>query len=321
MKDIAQAAEKLGWEWIICTYNPGLSDETEKEKDRRNKKDFLKALNLHCALHLMPQEEWCLKKAKNFLHLHFPACSDQIDNGEIETSCYDGFLAAGPMDRLNKLRQLKQRYGEKLFAIQNYPSTCKTLFSNNLSRRKLFYCGINWGDRGNSEFTKFWRALASKGYFEAYGPSQSWKNVPDAYRGPLPWDPAATVNKARECGVALVIHGKEHRNNGFMAYRPLQAAAGGAVIISDQNPRTEECFGDSILYIDMNKPMEQIVADIDNYMQWILANQKGADELARRSHQIFFEKFAMEDLTRDILDLYESVMQGRAIPGSKVVED
>jgi glycosyltransferase involved in cell wall biosynthesis len=56
-------------------------------------------------------------------------------------------------------------------------------------------------------------------------------------------------------------------------------------------------------------------------MQWILSHPQEAQELAHRSHQIFCEKFALEDFMRDILDLYESVRHGKAVPGSKVIVD
>jgi spore maturation protein CgeB len=104
--------------------------------------------------------------------------------------------------------------------------------------------------------------------------------------------------------------------------RIFEAAAASSVIISDELPFTQKHFGDSVLYVDTTQSAEEMFRTIDGHVKWILSHPQEAQELARRSHQIFCEKFALEDfLARDVLDLYESVTQGRAMPGSKVMED
>ena len=103
--------------------------------------------------------------------------------------------------------------------------------------------------------------------------------------------------------------------------RIFEAAAASSIIISDELPFTKKHFGDSVLYVDTTRSAEEMFRTINAHMQWIFAHQGEAEAMARRSHQIFCEKFALEDLMRDILDLYESVTQGQAMPGSKVMKD
>ena len=310
------AAESLGWEWSVAASYP-------ESQPYLSQKDFIKMFNPHCIIYFGMNDDYTyIHKKTTFLFFHIPSHVCQ----SFRYFRHDGFLNAATMGSLETLKPFFKSFGHRFFAIPNYPSACRTHFSTDVTPRKLFYCGGNWDDRKNEEYFKLWQALSNTGYFEAYGAQMPWTDPKTsqpigAWKGPLPFDDHSVQDKARECGVALVVHGKNFRETGCITGRIFEAASSGAVIISDKHPFVQEHFKDSVLYIDTTKSAEQIFQDIDIHMRQILSHPQEAQELARRSHQIFCEKFALENLMRDILDLYESVTQGRATPGSKVMED
>jgi hypothetical protein len=313
---MAQAAGKLGWEWVIC---PG------EGQDWKQRNEFLKMLNPHCVVYHQIRHEWFIHGIKNFMSLHWPVgkASGQRERF-LNLSRYDGFLLTAP-ESVGELKNFVCSLGRKFYSVTHYPSACGTTFSSPEPNR-LFYCGCNWDNRRNKEYFQLWEQLSNKGYFEAYGHKPAWTNretcqVLPSWKGQLPFTADAVRRKAYECGISLVIHGRVHLEGNCPSGRIFEAASASSVIISDKLPFTKKYFGDSVLYVDTTKSAEEMFRTIDGHMQRILSHPQEAQELARRSHQIFCEKFALEDFMRDIRDLYESIRLGRAIPGSKVVED
>ncbi|MDR0444799.1 MAG: glycosyltransferase [Puniceicoccales bacterium] len=266
----------------------------------------------------------------NLLFIHFPGWLEF--NGDAEgnkrltlMSQYDGFFLNPPLEKTETLRQFMASSGKKFFSVPSY-LTCKRTPFSATPKARLFFCGHNWDDRGGEKYFKLWRALSDTDYFEAYGTRRAWTDLltrkpVKAYRGRLPSTANAVYNKTLECGVSLVIHGRTHLEGNCPSARIFEAAAASSVVISDELPFTKKHFGDSVLYVDTTQPAEEMFRTIDGHMQWILSHPQEAQELARRSHQIFCEKFALEDFMRDILDLYESVTEGKVVPGSKMVSD
>jgi glycosyltransferase involved in cell wall biosynthesis len=318
---LSQMAERLGWEWAVIF-------RRRNQAWQKQHRSLIKKLNPHCILHHHTDEDYLMPEMINLLTIHFPL--DLVDNTAEKKNFtlmgrYDGFLLCPALEKVEAFRRFMVSSGKKFLAIPAYLTSRRTPFADT-PKAKLFFCGGNWDDRGNEEYFKLWRTLSATGYFETYGQSKAWKDPltgrpVKAYRGELPSVADAVYEKMRECGISLVIHGRMHREADCPSARIFEAASASCVIISDELPFTKRHFGDSVLYVDTTKSADEMFRAINNQMRWILAHPAEAQELARRSHQIFCENFALEDLTRDILDLYESVKQDRVIPNSRVIGD
>jgi hypothetical protein len=318
---ISQMAEELGWEWAICLHY------THQDR-RKQQRALVEKLNPHCILHFIIEKDYLIPGISNLLFVHFPLVLTDNTEGQKNfalMSRYDGYFLSPAMEKADAFRQFMASSGRKFFASPGYLSSRRTSFAAT-PKTKLFFCGDNWDDRKNEVYFKLWRALSDTGYFEAYGPQDSWKDPLTqqpikAYEGRLPSTADAIYDKMLECGISLVIHGRIHMEGDCPSARIFEAAAASNVIISDELPFTQKHFGDSVLYVDTTKSAEEMFRTIDGHIRWILSHPQEAQELARRSHQIFCEKFALEDFMHDILDLYESVQTGQPVPGSKVIAD
>jgi hypothetical protein len=309
------AAESLGWEWSVAASYP-------ESQPYLPQKDFLKMFNPHCIIYINTNDNYTyIHKRKNFLFFDTPHCVCQ----SFRHLRYDGILSATTMESLDILKPFFKSFGRRFFAVPNYPSICGTTFSPS-QPKKLFYCGSNWDDRGNAEYFNLWRKLSTAGYFEAYGQENRWRDPQtgkpiEGWKGTLPFGTNSVPDKARECGISLVAHGKDFRETGCITARLFEAIAGGTVIICDKHSFVEKHFGNSVLYIDTTQSADEIFNAIDRLMRWIRDHPLEAQELARRSHQIFLEHFTLEKIMRGVRDLYDSIMLGQPVPGSKVIAD
>ena len=79
---------------------------------------------------------------------------------------------------------------------------------------------------------------------------------------------------------------------GLATGRIYEAAAAGAVIISDQNRTIREWFGDAVLYFENDTPtaFEKIMAHLD----WMNTHQAQAAEMAREAQEIFRKKLSLD---------------------------
>lgn len=169
---------------------------------------------------------------------------------------------------------------------------------------RLFYCGMNWEramNRGGRHEGLF-QLLDQTGRVCFYGPDKvdSWGGIRPwegyrCYKGEIPFDGFSILDKISQCGICLVISSDIHRRAGAVTNRAYEACAAGAVIISDNNQFMEKHFKDAVLFINYNKenPKDTFRQIMDQY-EWIVSHPKEALRLARRSQQIFLEKFAMD---------------------------
>ncbi|MDR2667688.1 MAG: hypothetical protein LBB38_01425 [Puniceicoccales bacterium] len=162
-------------------------------------------------------------------------------------------------------------------------------------KQRLFYASVNWDRRRGKLYVPLYKLLDATGYFDAYGPEGSWKGkVKNSYRGLITNRNDELLKTAQRAGVVLTLHSDGALNIGTQSSRVFEAAAASAVIISDRHPFIVKHFGDSVLYVDQNSGTGKMFQQIDGHMRWILANQEKAKELARRSHEIFIEKFVLD---------------------------
>lgn len=211
---------------------------------------------------------------------------------------YDGYID------INKEHAWLNPYNIKLLSrtgkgsvkliFNAYPSTFSTKFTK-LEYKQLFYCGGNWDALRSSDFFKgIMLSLRQKGYLNVYGPPTTWEYLSNTYKGYLPDDGYSIIDKIKDSGITLVVHSEIHNLHDIPSGRIFEAAAAGSVIISDQNQFVKDEFGNCVNFIDLTKPQEEVVEQIDHFVRWAQRNPEKAYKQAECAHRIFGEKFALE---------------------------
>src|SRR5262249_52601647 len=70
-----------------------------------------------------------------------------------------------------------------------------------------------------------------------------------------------------------------------------------------------EHFGDVILPVDASEPLEMVVLQVCEHLDWINQHPCQAAEMARQAHTIFREKFCLERLFERLPDFVERVRE------------
>ncbi len=171
--------------------------------------------------------------------------------------------------------------------------------------KRLFFPGGALSDptRSSEKYKQVYTMLAQAGYFEVYGWEEALKFLGASYKGYIPIDGETLLQKSNAAGISLVLHSAEHLNSGTPTGRIFEAVAANTVIISDKHAFIEEHFGNNVLYIDVDQNADQIYAQINQHMQWIYAHPLEARRMAENCHDVFLQKFTLESLLQDVVNL------------------
>ncbi len=174
------------------------------------------------------------------------------------------------------------------------------IFSPSSKPSSIFYAGINWEKlgKGKSRHQELLSLLDDTGKLAIYGPRifqgvNVWEDY-KSYKNEIPFDGVSMIKRISECGISLVLSSDAHKKSSLMSNRLFESAAAGAVIICDENPYAYNIFGDSLLYIDTRKPVDEQFRCILDHFTWIINNPSDAQQLAQKSQKIF-----LNDLTLD----------------------
>ena len=184
-----------------------------------------------------------------------------------------------------------------------------------LEKFSIFYAGVHWdGARHGDVFEE----LDERKILNAYGPESSWSLFKNSYRGRVPFDGNSLFGLLSSHGVALCLHKDAHRQFNTPSMRLFEAAASGAVIISDDFPFVREHFGDSVLYLPKFESGSTIIADhIESHLDWINTNPKLAAEMANVSNRIFEEKLCLEKMLSRLPEFVDRVRVDMGLTVSK----
>ena len=169
---------------------------------------------------------------------------------------------------------------------------------SNMAESSIFFCG---GAR-DARYGKVLSTLDEQPFFNWYGSSAL--SSKKSYKGYV----RSVINAIKKHRVALTLHSKHHLENSEPSARIFEAAAAGAVIISDRHPFVLENFADSVLYINQADSEEKIAEDILKHYRWIKNNPEDAITMAERSHQIFVDRFTKEDQLLKIAQLHQEAI-------------
>lgn len=194
----------------------------------------------------------------------------------------------------------------KFYGIRSVP----TVSNNNLAFNEPLYLsliGYNDGYRSNPHLKEALTKLSRDGILRAYGQARAFWYISESYQGFIS-NAEDVVKTLNHNGIALIVHRKEHLENGLSTNRIIEAAAANSLIICDKNPFVLEHFADSVLYFDINADSETMYRQIRSHYDWAQAHPLEAKKLANSAHKIFQEKFTSEkDLIR-IAKLYEKML-------------
>jgi hypothetical protein len=70
-------------------------------------------------------------------------------------------------------------------------------------------------------------------------------------------------------------------------------------------------FGDSVLYVDDEKGGEELFRQVYDHYRWILSHPEEAEEMARRAHAIFLEKFTLEMQMLQLAEMHRDLLKNR----------
>ena len=95
--------------------------------------------------------------------------------------------------------------------------------------------------------------------------------------------------------------------------RLFEAAAAGALIITDDFEFPREWFRDSVLYIDAELPAPMVIEQIVSYVEWANRNPEPANRLAHRSNELFRRCLTLESMLRPLPEFVDLVRDCRCM--------
>ena len=175
------------------------------------------------------------------------------------------------------------------------------------SQRKLFYVGINFERKLVSmRYETLFKELDKSNLINIYGPKEVYghKNLWAGfknYHGEIPFDGKSILKSINDAGICLALNSPMHNEANAVSNRLFEAAAAGALIISDDNKYVRDNFGDSVFYINANNEKES-AKQILKIINWSKKNPDKAYEMACSSQNIFLQNFGLNRMTSDFIE-------------------
>ena len=177
------------------------------------------------------------------------------------------------------------------------------------SQLAIMYAGVHWDGSRHGEI---FRGLENgRVPLRLYGPPQAWGDCGASYRGTLPFDGISVIGAIRDAGIALCLHKAAHREANCPSTRLFEAAAAGALIITDDFVFPREWFRDSVLYVDAELPAPMAIEQILSHVEWANRNPEAANRLARRSNELFRLRLSLERMLRPLPHFVDRVRECR----------
>lgn len=268
------AGERLGWTVYLDEFS---GSKTHKKR-------------LDCVICMINNKKTINSKCYNYLTLFHPFIFlDEARKIKPFYEKFDGFLLT--LDR----ETIEPPENKKFYSSPFYPTMFRVPYRE-LEFNDLVVMIPVWGNRLRDEnFVTLYQLLSETGRAKFYGVNRHEEIISQGYMGSIPFDGVSVIDVLQRHGIVLVNHSNIHNEEGIPSARIFEAAAASALIISDENSFVKQHFGDSVFYIDTSLPAEEIFSQIQEHLKAIDENPEAAIEMAKRSHEIFIEKFTMED--------------------------
>ncbi len=314
---IISACKRLGWEVHVFE---NASDNQEKIKEINP--DFIFTNNWMTGIGLRS----CSLKYKAYALAAHPIATyfggffsfyPQFKEDKFpEFKLFDGFVISTPY--ISLFKNYIESQGRKFYGFQGYSAVQYQEFVE-VEPKRIVYMGVNWDKkRKGSKFSQVFKNLAETEGAVFYGSSDSWqKLVGEAYQGYFEGSGSAVIEIIRKHGISLMLHSNQHIKSGTPSGRSFEAAASGAIGISDQHPFLIENFGDNFLYIDTSKSDESITDQISKHLEWIRKNPDKVKEMTRNAYDIFIANYTLEKLLINLAHMHEKILLDDKLMGNK----
>jgi phosphoglycerol transferase len=175
----------------------------------------------------------------------------------------------------------------------------------------IFYAGIHWE---GSRHGKLFKALSKLDVpLKVYGNPTAWKGYESHYHGQLEFDGNSIISAIRNAGIALCLHKASHREYNCPSMRIFEAAAAGALIITDNTDFTRQIFRDSVLYVDLDLPTSLTIKQVFDHYKWAISNRDAAEKLARKANELFRSYLSLEKMLSNLPVFVERVRKERSM--------
>ena len=232
-----------------------------------------------------------------------PASMGEQEQFLKNTISYDGFLFSDDATRQYHL-DIAAPLTIRHVTGRWYPTCQQTVLSNG-PRSGLAYLSTRWdGDRHGELIAQ----IKNRNGLHFCGPP---KGSMLATLNPimLPFDGISVLSELGGRTASLCLHSDAHRRNGTPSARVFEAAAAGAIIISDENHFVRDTFGEAALYFDVEKPASGAADAVARHLDWISSHPDDADRMRIAAHRKFVEQFSFEGLLRQLPRLVEQIHQ------------
>jgi hypothetical protein len=219
----------------------------------------------------------------------------------------DGFIISAQV--MGLFRNYIEKNGKKFYAIKGFSSVPFQQYKI-VEPNSLIYMGMNWDNNRNSnKYSKLFKILASKEKVYFYGSKEKLQPiVDDAFREFKAKSKYPVTEMLQSHGINLLLHNKSNLTSGVPSGRAFETAAASVIGITDRHPFIIENFSDSFLYVDVDASAERIAAQIHKHLLWIKENPDKAKAKAKKAHEIFAEKFTMENMMIKLARMHEKII-------------
>ena len=168
-------------------------------------------------------------------------------------------------------------------------------------RLRVVYFGTNWSPR----MPHLFRALDATGVLRIHGPTHSWQTQGlSSYAGPVPFDGVGPQRAYAQFGIGLAMMDDRWIQEDVISNRIFEISSVGAVAICPDMPWTRKWFGDSVLYFDASKPVEDVAEIVRAHHAFCVRNPDRAGAMAREARRIFERHFSAEQMLSNAWDYH-----------------
>jgi glycosyltransferase involved in cell wall biosynthesis len=302
---IGTVLANFGYEWCVC------SEHIARMVEKVNPDLFISAA---ASMQIPPPSP--KSGITSLIYIHSPFCFSPRGYRHIQT--WDNFLFA--WTGADQLEERFQASGKRFRRLKTHFTIRKTDFCDSPKERIAFFGSLH-DPRRREELAKLFQLLDKTDYCDFYGSARRWqKKKLKSWRGEVPFTGLTDVQDVmRPAGIALLLHSKHHFESGTSVSRDFEALSSSCVIITEKTAFMQENFGDCALFIDTDRPAEETFEQIDTHVKWIHAHPEEAIEMARRSHQIFCDKFSLEGECEKILKFVDEISAAQVQQGDGAV--
>lgn len=276
---VVLACKNLNWDAVIIDYADKSSVESK---------------NFDLAICLTPGDYSQLECSK-FLALFLPDRNYFNESGQFlpEYDNFNGYLLSFDPNSYENLKKYFITNKTRPYLYWLPTSSTTPHVADKFS--KIFWIEARWGDRvDDKKYKDLFKQLTRSKMIDSWGPS---------YNKLIPFEGDDIFSLMAADGISLVIHSNVHKDFGIPTGRIFEAMTVGNIIISDFHPFVVRELGENALYVDYSKSIESIKNQIYLHLKWIDRNRQEAASKAKKSHEIFLEKYTLEKQLINLFDL------------------